>query len=217
MPAHQKRDTQARRTARGSLERLGAELRQARVDHDLSQADAARAIGRSGPWWSRVERGTAESVGIVELARALAVVGLDLHVRAYPGGSALRDRAHLALLERFRQQLGPSVGWRTEVPLPNPGDRRSWDGLVRVAVVRIGVEAETRAGDAQALQRRLAAKRRDGGVDHVILVLADTRHNRAFLRAAGEGFAADFPIGGKRALRWLAAGQDPRGSAIVLL
>ena len=105
----------------------------------------------------------------------------------------------------------------TEVPLPNPGDRRAWDAMIRLAQVRVGVEAETRARDAQELQRRLALKRRDGGVEHLILLLADTRHNRAFLRAAGESLRADFPLSGRAVLDRLAAAQDPGGSAIVLL
>jgi hypothetical protein len=82
---------------------------------------------------------------------------------------------------------------------------------------RIGVEAETRPRDAQALQRRLALKRRDGGVDHVLLALAATRGNRAFLREAGRAFAPDFPVTGRDAIAALAAGRDPGGSTIVLL
>jgi hypothetical protein len=52
-------------------------------------------------------------------------------------------------------------------------------------------------------------------VDHVILLLGDTRHNRGFVRAAGAGFTADFPIPGRFALECLSRGEDPRGSAIV--
>jgi hypothetical protein len=44
--------------------------------------------------------------------------------------------------------------------------------MTRIAGLRIGVEAETRARDRQELQRRVALKRRDGGVDRVILLLA---------------------------------------------
>jgi hypothetical protein len=129
----------------------------------------------------------------------------------------VRDHAHLALLERLRAAIGDALGWQTEVPLPNPGDRRAWDALIRVARVRVGVEAETRGRDSQDLQRRLSLKRRDGGVDHVILLLADTRHNRSFLRAAGQGLLGDFPVPGPVALERLAAGQDPQGSSIILL
>jgi transcriptional regulator with XRE-family HTH domain len=196
---------------------LGRELRQARLGHDLSQATSAAAAGISQSSWGRIERGEAMGVSLVGLTRALAVVGLTLQLRAYPEGSALRDRAHLALLERLRLSLGPGCQWRTEVALPNPGDRRAWDALIALAGRRIGVEAETRVRDAQELQRRLSAKRRDGGVDHVVLLLSDTRHNRAFLRSAGPGFRADFPVDGRTALHHLGAGTDPGGSAIILL
>lgn len=197
--------------------RTGRELHDARLGLDLSQGAAARSIGMSASAWSRLERGMAPNLPVVDLARALAVVGLDLHVRAYPGGHPLRDRAHLDLLERLRIRLAHEIRWQTEVPLPNPGDRRAWDALMLVAGIRVGVEAETRPRDAQELQRRLASKRRDGRVDHVILLLANTRHDRIFLNAAGHGLLADFPVPGHEALRRLAAGEDPGGSAIILL
>lgn len=196
---------------------MGNEVRQARLDHDLSQAVASGAIGMSKSAWSRLERGEALRLPLLDLARAAAAVGLDLSVRAFPGGRPVRDIAHLRLLERFRGALGPGAHWQTEVPLPIAGDQRAWDARVLVPGARIGIEAETRARDAQGLQRRLALKRRDGGVDHVVLLLADTRHNRTFMRAAGSGFMADFPVPGQVAMVRLSAGQDPLGSAVVLL
>lgn len=217
MSAHEKHVDRAEHAARRALVELGRDLRLARLDHDLSQTVAGRAAGLSHATWSRLERGLAENTSVIDLARAAAVVGLDLRLRAYPGGRVLRDEAHVKLLERFRRCLAAGVRWSTEVPLPNPGDRRAWDALAGVEGVRIGIEAETRARDSQELHRRLNHKRRDGAVDHVILLLSDTRHNRAFLRAAGEGFRADFPIDGATALRRLGAGRDPGGSAVVLL
>jgi len=89
--------------------------------------------------------------------------------------------------------------------------------MARVASVRIGIEAETRTHDSQELQRRLATKKRDGMVDHVVLLLGDTRHNRAFVATAGEGFRAAFPIDGRTALTRLMQGRDPGGSSIILL
>jgi transcriptional regulator with XRE-family HTH domain len=217
MAGHQKRVDHARWRAHAALVAVGQEIRQARLDHDLSQSVAARAAGTSRSSWSRLESGSAGAVTLVQLASALAVVGLDLHLRAIPGGQVLRDAAHVGLLERLRVRLGPGVIWRTEVPLPNPGDRRAWDAVIRVAAARIGVEAETRARDSQELERRLALKRRDGGVDHVVLLLANTRHNRRFLRDCGEGFHGAFPLQASAALSRLALGGDPGGSAIVLL
>jgi transcriptional regulator with XRE-family HTH domain len=214
---HEKRHLRARREAQAVLASIGEEIRRARLEHDLSQTVAGASIGMSASAWSRLERGAAPGLSLVDLARALSVVGLDLQARTVPGGAALRDKAHVALLQRLRRTLGPNVRWRTEVPLPNPGDRRAWDALVTVPRVRVGIEAETRARDSQALQRRLNQKRRDGGVDHLWLVLADTRHNRAFLRSVGQAFLDDFPIPGGTAMARLAAGEDPGGSAIVRL
>ena len=217
MSAHEKHTARAERSARRALADIGRELRLARLNHDLSQTVAGAAAGISRASWSRLERGRADGVKAIDLARATSVVGLELRLRVYPDGRVLRDEAHARLLEHLRTQLAADVGWATEVPLPNPGDKRAWDALVRLARIRVGVEAETRANDSQELQRRLNTKQRDGGVDHVILLLADTRHNRAFLRAAGAGFHAAFPVDGRTALRRLAVGRDPGGNAIVLL
>jgi transcriptional regulator with XRE-family HTH domain len=196
---------------------LGRELREARLNRGLSQAVAGRAIDVSASTWSRFERGAATGVSVVDLARALAVVGLDLGVRAYPGGQPVRDHAHLALLARLRRSLGPGARWHTEVPLPLPGDHRAWDALIVIERVRIGVEAETRVRDLQELERRLALKHRDGAVDHVILLLAATRHNRLLVREQGERLLASFPVAGRAALERLAMPADPGGSAIILL
>ena len=217
MPAHERRRDRAVRIAQASLSELGRELRTARQEHDLSQSDVARALGVSYSTVGRIERGQLPRVALQDLAVALSTVGLDLSVRAYPGGSPLRDTAHSRLLERLRQRLGPDVAWSTEVPLPRAGERRAWDAVIRVGVIRIGVEAETRTRDAQALERRLASKLQDGGVDRLILLLADTRHHRSFRRTMGKGFAERFPVSGVEALRALERGQDPGGSALILL
>ena len=96
-----------------------------------------------------------------------------------------------------------------------PGDLRAWDGLLTRERLRIGVEAETRLRDVQAVLRRIEAKRRDDGVDRVILVLADTRTNREAVRAAAGILAAAFPIEGRDAWAALAAGLDPGGDALL--
>jgi transcriptional regulator with XRE-family HTH domain len=217
MAGQERRDDQARRAALAALAEVGREVRRARLDAGLSQVAAATSIGRSASAWSRLERGEAPHLPLLDLYRATKVVGLDLGVRAYPGGQPLRDRAHLALLERLRSRLRHWFRWHTEVPFPIPGDKRAWDALLWLADVRVGIEAETRVRDAQALQRRLGLKRRDGQVDHLVLLLADTRHHRALLRSVGEGFLADFPVPGAVALARLERGEDPGGSAIILL
>jgi transcriptional regulator with XRE-family HTH domain len=186
MGGHEKLDDRARRKALEALRALGAELRQARLDHDLSQEEAARAAGISSSAWSRLELGKAIGASLPAISAALGVVGLDLSVRAFPGGRVQRTAGHGRLLERLRVRLARGVGWGTEVPFPNAGDRRAWDAMIGIDTVRVGVEAETRARDEQELERRLSLKRRDGGVDHVILLLANTRSNRLFVRGLGQ-------------------------------
>jgi transcriptional regulator with XRE-family HTH domain len=196
---------------------LGREIRRARVDRGLSVAATARAAGMSGPTGSRIERGEARSVSVLQLARLMAVVGLELSCRAFPVGEPIRDAAHVALLGRFRSKLAGGVRWATEVPLPLPGDRRAWDALIGGQGWRYGVEAETGPRDAQALARRLNLKVRDGEVDGMILVLPRSPRSRAFLEAADVSIRSSFPVDGARALDRLGAGLDPSGSAIVLV
>jgi transcriptional regulator with XRE-family HTH domain len=196
---------------------LARELRDARLDRGLSQEAVARAAGLSAPQVSRIERGAAPAASIEQVARLLAVVGLELSARAYPAGPPLRDAAHVALLGRFRARLHRSLDWRTEVPLGIPGDRRAWDATVRGPGWRFGVEAETRPRDAQALIRRISLKARDDRVDGVLLVLADTRTDRAFLRAAGDVLASRFPADAVRVVEMLGVGFRPDGDALILM
>jgi hypothetical protein len=174
-------------------------------------------VGISPSMVSRTETGHVPDVGIVRMATMLSVVGLELWARAYPGGTPVRDAAHAELLARFRARLHPSLGWDHEVPLPRIGDLRGWDGFVHGRSWRYGVEAETHPTDGQALTRRIQPKIRDGDVDGVILVLAATRHTRAFLAAAADLLAPLFPVRGPRALQLLHVGIDPGGNALVVL
>jgi hypothetical protein len=82
---------------------------------------------------------------------------------------------------------------------------------------RYGVEAETAPRDLQALARRIELKRRDGEVDGVILLLRSSRRTAAFLAGAGDLLSLNFPIGARQAVSRLAAGEDPGGSAIIVL
>jgi transcriptional regulator with XRE-family HTH domain len=202
---------------RRAVVELGEELHRARFAAGLSQVEVGRALGASHTTVGRLERGAVPGVSLVLLSRALAVVGLELGARAFPVGSPLRDRAHSELLERLRVRLHPTLGWRTEVPFPNPGDRRAWDASISVTGSRIGVEAETRPRDGQELERRLALKRRDGGMDALILLLADTRSNRELIRDRAASLTAAFPVHARTALAALAAGRMIDGDAIMLL
>jgi len=195
---------------------LGREIREARIDRGLSQEELGRAVGLSGSQVGRIERGLIRSVTIEQVCLLLAAVGLELSARAFPSGQPIRDAAHAALLGRLRVCLHRSLTWRTEVPLPIAGDRRAWDAIVRGEGWTVGIEAETRPRDLQALQRRLALKARDGRVDAVVLLLLDSRHNRTLVRESAD-LATAFPVPGRRVLELLGAGVMPPGSGIALL
>jgi transcriptional regulator with XRE-family HTH domain len=206
-------------TARGRAltAKILGELRDGRLDRGLAGAEIARAVGLSAAQYSRIERGLSPGLTIQKACELLSAVGLELSAQAHPSGEPLRDKAHAALLDRFRANLHPSLRFRTEVPFPDPRDRRAWDAVVLGADWRHGVEAETRPRDRQALERRLALKLRDGDVAHMTVLLLDSRHLRAFVRAHAEVLREAFPLSGVRALELLAAGVEPGGSAIVLL
>jgi transcriptional regulator with XRE-family HTH domain len=203
--------------AREVLARLPAEARAARLDTGLGQEDVARALGISVSQYSRIERGMSPELSIATAVRLFAVLGHDLNVRAYPSGDPISDAAQITLLGRLRDRCHRSLVWRTEVPFPIPGDLRAWDATVVCAAFRAGVEAETRIRDVQALDRRLALKERDGGMDRLILLALDSRANRSTLRGQGAQLLLRFPVPGERALELLGAGVDPGGNALILL
>jgi transcriptional regulator with XRE-family HTH domain len=205
------------RRGRRALVTLGDELRAARLAAGLSQRTVALAAGMSVAELSRVERAAAPWLSVLSATRLATIVGLDLSVRTYAGPSALRDAGHLALLEAFRAILGPGLRFRAEVPLPIEGDQRAWDAVVGISGNQIAVEFETRLTDAQALIRRVNLKRRDGGIDRVVLVFADTRANRTAVRLAGTEIYDGFPLDSRAVIKALASGIVPASSGCAFL
>ena len=217
MPARERAVDRGARAGARLVRDAGEEVRRARIAAGLSQGAIARAMSVSHSTISRLERGAVRNVSVLELARAAAVVGLELTVRAYPVASPLRDHAHAVVEDRFRALFHPSIASRSEAPFPNPGDLRSWDLLLRAGRCRTGVEVETRPRDGQELERRMALKRRDGGVNFLILVLPDTRSNRALVRDRAASLSALFPGDASRAVAELGAGRLPEEDVMMLL
>jgi transcriptional regulator with XRE-family HTH domain len=193
------------------------EIRQARRGSGLSIRSVARSVGMSESTFGRIERSELAGVTVAQLATACAAVGLRFTVRAYPDGDPIRDAGQARLLERFRAHVPDVVGWRTEVPLPIAGDLRAWDGQCRFGPVVVGVEAETRLDDLQALDRRIGLKGRDSGVALVILVVADTARNRRRLGDYREALRASFPLDTRAVLAAMRAGRPPAASGIAVL
>jgi hypothetical protein len=202
------------------MARLGREHRDARVGSGLSLRAVGQATGTSYAQVRRFERGELEVVNIGDVGAWCSTVGLDLVIRVYPAGDALRDVASQRLLDRLRAELHPSLRWRTEVALPIAGDLRAWDAEIRgrdPVPWRCRVEAETRIADGQALERKLALKVRDDPGGHLILLASDTRSNRATLAALTPALRELFPADARGLLRALREGREPPANGIVVL
>ena len=196
--------------------RAGEDLRRARLAASLSQRALGEIAGLSHSAVGRLERGELQRVTVDRIAVVAAALGLGLHIGLFPSGSPVRDAAHLALIERLRQRVSRTLRWRAEVPIPLPGDLRSADVVIDGPSVDEMVEAETRLDDLQALERRVRLKQRDMQIRRVVILVADTRHNRSVLAAHPE-LVERFPVSTRACLAALGAGRDPGGDAIVLL
>ena len=208
--------TRAARRSRLLGVRLAEALATGRASAGLSLREVARRAGISTDTLRRVERADLSAMSIDRIIGLAEVLGLELAASLYPAGEPVRDRAHLALVSRFRARLPATVRWRVEVPVPIAGDLRSADAMLGVAGVDVLVEAETHVGDVQLIERKASAKQRDLGALRLILLVADTRHNREVVRLHPE-FRERFPIETRTCLARLARGIDPGGDAMVIL
>jgi transcriptional regulator with XRE-family HTH domain len=205
--------------------RAGGDLRAARVGAGLSLREVGRRTMLSASEISRIERGVVPGVPAIVLARIGGAVGLDVRVRAYPGPDPIRDAAQQRVLGRLRPFLHPALRLQLEVPIGPPGDLRAWDGVLDGFRAMDGepdtrdvkVECETRIDDGQAFLRRLALKIRDGDAGAVLVVLADTRTNRAALAATDLMAGDHFSVSPRQAFGALRAGLHPGGSTIVFV
>jgi len=166
---------------------------------------------------SRIERGAAPWLTIGTTARLCAVVGLDVWLRAYPAGDAVRDIAHTSLTADFRALLPPAVRVAVEVPIGPRADLRAWDLVLVEGRHEVGVDLETRLIDAQALARRVQLKLRDSYLDAVLIGLRDTRANRAAYAAARPTLDLLCPTPPDAVLSALRGGRLPERSGVVFV
>lgn len=200
------------------LRRLVGELRLARQAAGVSQEALAKELGCAQSEVSRLERFEFGAVPLVRLSETASLLGLQLSAGLHPFGDAVRDAGQQRAAGRFVQHVAapPYVIFR-EALLPLPGDRRAWDLLLRLGTLRIGVEVETRIRDVQVLVRRIRERERDGGVDEIVIVLADTAHNRRTVGQLREALGPRYATRSGLILAALRAGAALPGSGIILV
>lgn len=219
MPAAERAIDRGTRLGDRALGLVAEEFREARLGLGVSQEHVAAAARVSRPRYSRIERGKAATLTILEAARIGSVLGLDLWVRLYPGAEPLRDEASSRRLRNLLAHARRPLTWRTEVPLPASPERteqRAWDAIVFGHQRRTAIELEMRLRDGQAVERRAALKRRDDPTDAFVLAIADTRANRRVLHDHPDLFA-DLPrLKAADVYAALEAGRHPRTGLVLI-
>lgn len=194
----------------------GLDLRAWRHAAGLTQREVARAAHISRSLLCNLELARARNVTVRTLAVLNSVLGHELSVKGFPVGEPIRDAAQVRLLDRLRDRVHPAFRWTLEAPMPIAGDLRAWDARLD-GLVSIGVEAETRLSDLQQLQRRVALKQRDSGVDRIVLLVASTHHNRKVVEGAVATLRQSLPLDTRETLLALGRGRDPGANGLVIL
>lgn len=87
----------AARLGEWNLRDVGKELRVSRITSGATQAQVAAVLGISRSHVSRVENGLINGIGIPDISRHAAAVGLKPWVRLYPTVTRPMDKAQLTL------------------------------------------------------------------------------------------------------------------------
>lgn len=198
---------------------IGREILLTRTNAGLSRRAAARLAGVSPATLRSVELGEA-SVRIGTACRVAAAVGLKVWAKAFPVREpSLRDTGQLHLAELLRSICHAAYRVAFEVGM---SERRSIDVVVFGATEIIAVEIYRMIVDLQAQYRSAAAKRDELAALHqrpvrLVLVLEDTRRNRAALREHAGVLATLLPADSREVLRALRSGGPLHRDGILWL
>lgn len=189
---------------------IGREIRLARVTLALSRRELDRRAGVALSTVSRIERGD-PGVQLDTLIAVGAAIGLDVVVKAYPGATPeLRDTGQLRIAELLCGEA--HAGWRPHLELPAGEHGRAADLVFMRPDEILHIEIERSATDYQAQYRAAAAKREWLAARHarpvrLVLVVEDTRRNRAAVRAHQEVIRKALPAGSRDVLAALRKGE----------
>lgn len=192
-------------------------MRTAREERGISQRALAAELDWSQSEVNRLGQYLFPAVSVVRLSEMVAVLGLELSAGLYRMGDPIHDKGQQPLIGRFTSNVAPPYVTTREVLLPVAGDTRSWDVLLRRESLLVGVEAETRIRDIQALVRRVRERERDGGVDEILIVLSDTAHNRSLVGQLREALGPRYSTSRTTLLAALRSGEPVPGSGVILL
>jgi transcriptional regulator with XRE-family HTH domain len=221
MASKETRLQRGRRRGQESLSRSLKELVEARRTLGLSQRAVAAQQGISQAQLWRIETGRDSSVSFVRLCEIASLLGYDVSLGLHPNSDPIRDAGQQALGKRFDALLSKAWSVADEVLLPNPGDKRAWDKVLRLTGAEprhvVGADLESRIYDIQALVRRTRERERDGGVDEILIVLSDSAHNRRTAPDLAAALGAAYSTQGADIRRALRRGTQLPGSGVILV
>jgi transcriptional regulator with XRE-family HTH domain len=208
-------------SARSIAQRLGTDVRTARLSAGWTQRMVARRSRVSQATVSRLESGDAR-VALIIASRIGAALGMELSARFYPGaGIGLRDSGQIALAEEVRAQAHRS--WRIgfEVPV-GEASHQAADVVLSGASGGIHLELESRLVDFQAQLRngqlkRDAMQQRYSTRLAFVLALRDSAGNRAAVRAHASVILAALPAPPAQVWRAIRAGEQLRADGLLWL
>ncbi len=198
------------RRAREQAERIGNEIRLARATSGLSRRAAAHRAGVSRDTEGRVETGNPR-VGLDALCSVGTAVGLDIVIRAYPSRPlSLRDSGQLTLARLLCDQA--HGGWDAALEVPAGDHGEATDVGFFGAQEILASEIERLILDFQAQYRRGALKRDELARRHsrpvrLVLVVEDTRRNRAAVAEHEALIRRSLPAGSREVLKALRTGH----------
>lgn len=210
-----------RARSRRLAERYGQELRVARVQAGLTQAQLARIAAVSQQEVSNAELGNTE-VSLAMRCQLAAAAGHELGLRLYPVASVpLRDSGQLGVATVIVQAAHPIWTPRLEVPVA-PGDLRAADILMAHPLEIVEVEVERGFADFQGQVRSGQVKReviaeRESRPVRLVIAVPDTRAIRAALEPYAELIARALPVPSGRIWHAIRTGEPIGGDGILFV
>jgi transcriptional regulator with XRE-family HTH domain len=210
MIASMSRSSSSRRRALEQSARIGSEVKLARITHGMTGRQVADRAGVSWSTEMRVELGD-PNVTITTVCAVTEAVGLDFVGRTYAGqGPTLRDTGQLQFAEHMCAQAHAS--WQPTIELLVGAHGECIDVALFGPQEIWASEIERMATDFQARYRRADRKRAILAELHqrpvrLLLVIEDTRRNRAAMEPHLPVIRAALPAGTREVMTALRTGR----------
>ncbi len=188
---------------------VGQRVQLARASARLTRESAAKRAGIARSTFERIEAGD-PGVALGTLVAATDAVGLDLVCQVYPGRDlALRDSGQLNIAQFLSVMAGPA--WRVTLEEPAGNHGEAIDMVLWGPDQILAIEIERLMLDYQAQSRRAAVKRDWLAAQHrrpvrSVLVIEDTRRNRAAMAQWTALLSSARPMGSRAVLASLRSG-----------